>query len=94
MFWFEVESSLRINLDKSEIIPVGEVEEVEELAVELGCRVGSLPSTYLGLLLGAPYKSLYVWDGVKERVRMRLALWKKTIYFQRWKNHSHKEHDD
>ncbi|RVW28425.1 hypothetical protein CK203_116158 [Vitis vinifera] len=35
---------LRINLAKSEIIPVGEVVEMEELAVELGCRVGSLPS--------------------------------------------------
>ncbi|RVX05087.1 hypothetical protein CK203_020185 [Vitis vinifera] len=37
-------SGLRINLAKSEIIPVGEVVEMEELAVELGCRVGSLPS--------------------------------------------------
>ncbi|KAL6345582.1 hypothetical protein AAG906_017312 [Vitis piasezkii] len=40
-------SGLRINLAKSEIIPVGEVVEMEELAVELGCRVGSLPSQYL-----------------------------------------------
>ncbi|RVW44363.1 hypothetical protein CK203_071045 [Vitis vinifera] len=31
-------SGLRINLAKSEIIPVGEVEGIEELAVELGCR--------------------------------------------------------
>ncbi|RVW59950.1 hypothetical protein CK203_086973 [Vitis vinifera] len=45
-------SGLRINLAKSEIIPVGEVEEIEELVVELGCRVGSLPSQYLGLPLG------------------------------------------
>ncbi|RVW32461.1 hypothetical protein CK203_081279 [Vitis vinifera] len=36
LFWFEVASSLRINLVKSEILPVGGVEEVEELAVELG----------------------------------------------------------
>ncbi|RVW77536.1 Transposon TX1 uncharacterized 149 kDa protein [Vitis vinifera] len=48
LFWFEVASGLRINLAKSEIIPIGEVDEVEELAVELGCRVGSLPSQYLG----------------------------------------------
>ena len=77
MFWFEVASSLRINLDKSEIIPVGEVEEVEELAVELGCRVGYLPSSYLDLPLGAHHKSLSMWDGVEERVRRRLALWKR-----------------
>ena len=40
LFWFETASGLRINLAKSEIIPIGEVEEVDELAVELGCRVG------------------------------------------------------
>ncbi|RVW54791.1 putative ribonuclease H protein [Vitis vinifera] len=60
-------SGLRINLDKSEIIPVGEVEEMEEMAAELGCRVGSMPSVYLGLPLGAPNKATSVWDGVEER---------------------------
>ncbi|RVW66520.1 LINE-1 reverse transcriptase-like [Vitis vinifera] len=70
-----VRSSLRPkdNLDKSEIIPVGVVEEIEEMAVELGCRVGSLPSHYLGLPLGAPNKASSVWDGVEEKVRRRLG---------------------
>ncbi|RVW45601.1 hypothetical protein CK203_091544 [Vitis vinifera] len=36
-------SGLRINLAKSEILPVGGMEEVEELAVKLGCKVESLP---------------------------------------------------
>ena len=62
---------------KSEIIPVGEVDEVEELAVELECKVGSLPSQYLGLPLGAPNRATSVWDGVEERVRRRFALWKR-----------------
>ncbi|RVW23874.1 hypothetical protein CK203_094655 [Vitis vinifera] len=70
-------SGLRINLDKSEIIPVGVVEEIEEMAVELGCRVGSLPSQYLGLPLGAPNKAPSVWDGVEEKVRRRLTRWKR-----------------
>ncbi|RVW64952.1 putative ribonuclease H protein [Vitis vinifera] len=34
------------------IIFLGEVVGMEELAVELGCKVGSLPSQYLGLPLG------------------------------------------
>ena len=72
LLWFEAASGIRINLAKSEIIPVGEVEVIEELAVELGCRVGSLPSQYLGIPLGAPS----MWDEVEERVRRRLALWK------------------
>ena len=38
--WFEAASGLRINLAKSEIILVGEVEEILEMVVELGCKVG------------------------------------------------------
>ena len=49
--WFEVCSSFKINLEKSELIPVGEVPNLEELAKVLGCKVGSLPSTYLSLPL-------------------------------------------
>ena len=77
LLWFEAASGLRINLAKSEIISVGEVEEIQELAVELGCRVGSLPFQYLGLPLGAPNRATSMWDGVEERVRRRLALWKR-----------------
>ena len=62
---------------KSEISPVEEVDEIYEMAVELGCKVGQLPSTYLGLPLGAPNKAGYVWDGVEERMRWKLALWKR-----------------
>ena len=58
--WFEAISSLKINLDKSELIPVGEVSSAEELARVVECKVGSLPSTYLGLPLGTSFKSLPV----------------------------------
>ena len=50
--WFEACSSLRINLEKSELIPMGKVHNIEDLALELGCKVGGLPSCYLGLPLG------------------------------------------
>ena len=79
LMWFEAISGLSINLNKSGILPVGRVENVEVLASELGCKVGSLPSTYLGLPLGAPHKSVAVWDGVEERMRKRLALWKRQF---------------
>ncbi|RVW16541.1 hypothetical protein CK203_069457 [Vitis vinifera] len=49
---------LRINLEKSKLIPMGRVENFDDLAMEFGCRVGSLPCTYLGLPLGAPFKSI------------------------------------
>ena len=81
--WFEAASGVRINLAKSEIIPVGEVEEIEELAVELGYRVGSLPSQYLGVPLRAPNRAPSMWDGVEERVKRRLALWKREYISKR-----------
>ena len=56
--WFEPFSGLRINLSKSEIIPMGRVSNVETLAAELRCGIDSLPITYLGLPLGAPHKSV------------------------------------
>ena len=59
------------------ILLMGRVENLEELALVLGCKVGMLPTTYLGLPLGAPYNSLVAWDGVEERFRKRLALWKR-----------------
>ena len=76
LMWFEAISGLSINLDKSEILLVGRVENVELLALKLGCNVGTLPSTYLGLPLGAPHKSMVVWDGMEEMMWKILALWK------------------
>ncbi|RVW64332.1 putative ribonuclease H protein [Vitis vinifera] len=77
LMWFEVASGMRINLDKSELIPVGRVVDIDDLALDFGCKVGSLPSTYLGLPLGAPFKSMAVWDGVEERFSKRLTMWKR-----------------
>ena len=73
LMWFEAVSGLKINLNKSEILPIGPVANLEELASELGCKIGSLPTTYLGLPLGAKHKAQSVWDSVEERFRKRLA---------------------
>ena len=56
---------------------MGRVDNVEELFSELGCKVGSLPSAYLGLPLGALFKSMATWDRVEERFRKRLIMWKR-----------------
>ena len=77
LMWFEALSSLKINLEKSELIRAGRVSNVDSLASELGCKVGSLPTTYLGLPLGAHCKSVAVWDGVEERFKKRLTSWKR-----------------
>ena len=77
LMWFESISGLKINLSKSEIILVGKLANVELLAAKLRCGVGSLPTTYLGLPLGAPHRAVGVWDSVEERFKKRLTSWKR-----------------
>ena len=43
----------------------------------LECREGKLPISYLGLPLGASFKSSWVWDAVEERFKKRLTMWKR-----------------
>ena len=59
VMWFEAYSGLKINLEKNELIPMGRVN-IDDLALELGCNVGSLPSCYLSLPVGAPCKFVVV----------------------------------
>ena len=67
LLWFEALSELRVNLEKSVIIPVGAVENIDQLAEELGCRVRTLPSTYLGLPLGLRQNLIRAWEGIKDK---------------------------
>lgn len=55
-----------MNLEKSEMISMGEVDNSEELTCDIGCKVGKWPTSYLGLPLGAPHKSLVIWDVMEE----------------------------
>ncbi|KAJ9690554.1 hypothetical protein PVL29_012947 [Vitis rotundifolia] len=77
LMWFETISKLRLNLNKSELIPMGNLENVEDLDSKLDRKVRSLPFTYLGMPLGAPFKSMVTWDGVEERFHKRLTMWKR-----------------
>ncbi|KAJ9703978.1 hypothetical protein PVL29_005315 [Vitis rotundifolia] len=79
LMWFEAISGLKVNLDKSELIPVGRVENVDDLACELGCKVRWLSSTYLGMPLGASFNFVAAWDGIEERFHKRLAMWNNNI---------------
>ena len=76
---FQVVTSLKVNALKSEMVPIGEVPNVFVLAEILGCRVGSLPMTYLDMLLGASHKSLTVWNPILEKFERKLASWKKMF---------------
>ena len=70
---FVVVSGLHMNMLKSVIYPINEVQNIEELADILGCRTGIFPTTYLGLPLGDKYKAEGIWCGMIEKFEKRLA---------------------
>ncbi|RVW39747.1 hypothetical protein CK203_074686 [Vitis vinifera] len=75
-------SGLRINLDKSEILPVGRVENLETLALEAGCKVGRLPSSYLGIPWGRT-TSLWLFGMGWKRDSETTGLVEETIISKR-----------
>jgi hypothetical protein len=72
---FEAVTGLKVNMNKSEMVPIGEVVGLEDLVKLLSCHVGSLPLEYLEMPLGASYKALGVWNPIIEKIERRLAGW-------------------
>jgi len=72
---FEAASGWTVNLGKSELLPVGNVDQMERLAGLLGCGVSTLSVKYLNLSLGASNKAKHNWNGVIEKMECRLASW-------------------
>jgi len=64
---------MKVNLAKSNLIPVGNVDQVGRLAGILGCGIASLLIKYLDLPLGTSYKSTHIWDEVIEKIEHQLA---------------------
>jgi len=70
---FEAISGLHINWGKSFVYPVNEGPDINSLASILGGKVGELPTTYLGMPLGAKSKSKNIWNAVVEKCEKKLA---------------------
>ena len=70
-------TGLKVNVLKTEMVPIGEFHNVHALADILGCRIGTLPMTYLGMPLGASHKSPTIWNLILEEIERKLAGWKK-----------------
>ena len=67
---------LKVNVGKSEIVPVVEVNNLDALAYILQCRVGSLPMKYLGMPLGTSFKIASIWNPILEKMEKKLSGWK------------------
>ena len=76
LMWFESISGLKINLDKSEILPIRRIENVEEFALELSNKVGALPYSYLGLYINL----WWLWMAWRRGSRRSLHV-EEAIYF-------------
>ncbi|RVX01635.1 hypothetical protein CK203_024424 [Vitis vinifera] len=72
---------LRVNLGKSELIPFGRVENVEELVEEFDNKVGRLPSTYLGMPLGAPFKICCCLGWNRRKIPQKIGYMEMSILF-------------
>ena len=70
---FQAFTSLKVNVGKSEIVPIGEVRNIQSLANILQYRVESLPMIYLGMPLGTLYKTPSIWNLILERMDKKLS---------------------
>ena len=68
---------MKVNVGKSEIVLVGEVNNLAELASIFHCRVGSLPLKYLGMPLGTSFKMAFIWNLILEKMEKKLSGWKR-----------------
>lgn len=64
-------------------LPCFHESKVNKWATMVGCEVGSFPSSYLGFLLGHNSKTSLFWEPVVDKVRKRLARWKRS-FFSKW----------
>lgn len=72
-------TSLKINFHKSQLIPINMADErTQELAGVLGCQVGTMPFTYLGLPMGTTRPTVQELMPLVDSVKRRLsstAIW-------------------
>ena len=64
---------LKVNVGKSAIVPIGEVNNLDALANILHYRVGNLPMKYLGMPLGTSFKTASIWNPILEKMEKKLS---------------------
>lgn len=67
---FKLLSGLSVNFDKSSVFGVNiEEEELVEMANNLGCKMGTIPMQYLGMMDGDKVKRVERYKEVVERMK-------------------------
>jgi hypothetical protein len=73
---FKAASGLMVNLEKSEMVQIGQVSNLTNLVAMLEGKISNVPMKYLGMPLGARFKSKLIWDPILEKLGRKLAGWK------------------
>ena len=72
-------TGLKVNYGKSQLMPINvEEEKTPQLALEIGCQVGRMHFTYLGLPLGTTRPTIREFMPLVDRIERRLtgtAIW-------------------
>lgn len=66
VLFLEAVTGLSVNLSK--IVQVEMMSNVKRLAMAFGCKVSSLPMTFLGLALGSHFKAGSMWIDIIDRM--------------------------
>lgn len=77
---------------KSKLVLFGNVVGAFDLAAVLGCKVSSLPMTYLGLPLGSSFKVCVVWSSIIEKIERSLVGLEEIVFVKGRKTYSYQKH--
>ncbi|XP_071713246.1 uncharacterized protein [Rutidosis leptorrhynchoides] len=73
-------SGLRLNVSKSHIFGIGvSDEEILTPANVTGARVGSFPTTYLGIPIGVSMNKIANWEPLRDKFCTKLSSWKASL---------------
>ncbi|XP_076916560.1 putative mitochondrial protein AtMg01250 [Bidens hawaiensis] len=77
---FHLVSGLQINYSKSNLLGIKvNLDEISAYANLIGCNLGIIPCSYLGLPIGANMNRIANWNSVLDSFDKRLSLWKAFI---------------
>ncbi|OAY73596.1 putative ribonuclease H protein [Ananas comosus] len=77
---FEWASGMKINREKSELYYMGQIEgRAARLANLLECKVGTLPTTYLGFPLSPRRPTKAVWTEIIHKIEHRIEGWQAKL---------------
>lgn len=77
----EILSGLKVKFEKCSLSGVNvEVDRLCSLAEIQGCRVGSIPFSYLGITVGDSHRKTSFWSGIIQKIRNRLRNGKIGIF--------------